>query len=425
MEYRNNFEEIEERPQDIKELFKEFISSELYYKWVDTFEVEILDNKKVLVNYYGAESIKEFKKECKVVLFFCIYSALGENTKIKIAQKKSQSYNKYQVNEETNKGANFSAVRSNKNVKAVKFLILAMIFVCFATAIIIVMGNYIGNRTFRETFYNTSSIKVDSNVRVLHLSDLHGVSYGENNKKLLKRVEELKPDVIICTGDMVNSTIDDLSYIKDFSKSLAEIAPSYYIYGNNEKDTIYGFPFNEKDLDEKFGFNKDNRDETAMLTLEDNFEKELESVGIKVLKNEKDTIKVKTMNIDVYGVLNSNPSSFWSYSEKSFLNYIYEDSENLKITAVHEPFIFEEFQPDFWGDLMLCGHTHGGVIRVPVLGPLYTNEGGLLPQRSGKLVYGRFDVAGRPLIISAGLENLSILRINNEPELVIVDINKF
>lgn len=427
MEYRNNFEEIEERPHDIKELFKEFISSEIYYKWVDTFEVEIIDNKKVLVNYYGAESIKEFKKECKVVLFFCIYSALGDDKKIKIAQKKVSVRNKDKIKTEKIKSKNYSvsATKKKTNVKAVKFFLLAMIFVCFATAIIIVMGNYIGNRNFRETFYNTSSIKVDSNVRVLQLSDLHGVSYGENNEKLLERVKELKPDLIICTGDMVNSTVDDLSYIKEFSKSLAEIAPSYYIYGNNEKDTIYGFPFNEKDLDEKFGFNKDNRDEAAMLTLEDNFEKELESVGIKVLKNEKDTIKVKTMNIDVYGVLNSNPSSFWSYSEKSFLNYINEDTDNLKITAVHEPFIFEEFQPDFWGDLMLCGHTHGGVVRVPVLGPLYTNEGGLFPERSGKLVYGRADVAGRPLIISAGLENSNVFRINNEPELVIVDINKF
>ena len=95
------------------------------------------------------------------------------------------------------------------------------------------------------------------------------------------------------------------------------------------------------------------------------------------------------------------------------------------MTAVHEPFIFEEFAPDFWGDLMLAGHTHGGVMRIPVLGPLFTKEGGLLPERGGSFVYGRYDAAGKPLIVSSGLENSSIFRINNQPELVIIDINKF
>lgn len=262
-------------------------------------------------------------------------------------------------------------------------------------------------------------------MRVIQLSDLHCAAYGKNNQKLLERVEALKPDVIICTGDMVDSVKDDLDYALKLGEKLAKIAPSYYIYGNNEVEEIYDFSFSEKELDEKFGFSAGNRDENALLQLEDTFEKKLEAVGVKVLKNEKDTIKVKTMNIDVYGVLNSNPSSFWSYSGNAFTNYIDENPDNLKITAVHEPFIFQEFQPEFWGDLMVCGHTHGGVVRIPVLGPLYTVDGGLLPERDGDFVYGRYDVAGTPLIVSSGLENSNVLRINNRPELVVVDINKF
>ena len=157
----------------------------------------------------------------------------------------------------------------------------------------------------------------------------------------------------------------------------------------------------------------------------ESFEEKLESAGIKVLKNEKDTIKIRTMNVDVYGVLNSNPSSFWSYSGNAFSDYIYENPDKLKITAVHEPFIFQEFTPEFWGDLMVCGHTHGGVLRVPILGPLFTHEGGLFPERNGDFVHGRYSAAGKPLIVSSGLENSNILRINNQPELVIIDINKF
>lgn len=403
-------EKTEKYSEQIKELFKEFATAELYDTWADTFEIESVDKKQITVNYHGTLSVKEFEKECMETLLLCIHSAVGVGKKIKIS-KASQR--------------NTLSPKTKKNINAVKFFIIGMIFVCIATGIILVLCNYIGNRNFKETFYSTSSIKLDSSIRVIQLSDLHKSSYGKNNKKLLNRIKELNPDIIICTGDMVDSAKKDADFAIDLGRKLSKIAPSYYIYGNNEVETIYDIPLNEKSLDKKFGFNNDNRDETALLKLEDSFEEGLEKAGIKVLKNEKDTVKIKTMQIDVYGVLTSNPSSFWSYSEKAFLGYINENTDNFKITAVHEPFIFEEFSPEFWGDLILCGHTHGGVVRLPLFGPLYTKEGGLLPERNGKFIYGRYNAAGSPLIVSSGLENSNVLRVNNEPELVVIDINKF
>lgn len=403
-------EKTEKYQEKIKEFFEELATEELNELWSDSFEVGSVDEKQVTVAYCGSENIKKFKKECGEILVSCVRSVVGAETRVKII-KKSQ----------------FVALspRAKKNIKALKFFAVGMVFVCIATAIILVMCNYIGNRNFRETFYNVSSIKVDSPVRVIQLSDIHGSSYGKNNKKLIERIKALEPDVIICTGDMVDSTEEYLDYAVNLGRELSKVAPSYYVYGNNEVEDIYGIPFNEKDLDNKFGFNKNNRDETALLRVKDSFEEKLEKAGIKVLKNEKDTIKVRTMTIDVYGVLTSNPSSFWSYSGKAFSDYIYENTGNLKITAVHEPFIFQEFKPEFWGDLMLSGHTHGGVIRVPVLGPMFTNEGGFFPERKEEFVYGRYDAQGTPLIVSGGLENSNIFRINNQPEVVVIDINKF
>ena len=403
-------EKTEKYQDSIKELFKEIVPEEMYDTWADTFEIECVDEKHVVVTYHGIESIKKFKKQCKRTLISCIYSVLGTGKKIKITKMRSLG--------------KFSA-KTKKNIRAARFFVIGMIFVCIATAVIVVLCSYIGNRNFRETFYSTSSIKIDSPIRVIQVSDLHKASYGKNNEDLFERIEALKPDIIICTGDIVNSVKTDADYAVALGKRLSAIAPSYYIYGNNEVEGIYDFPLNEKAMDKKFGFDKTNRDEMALLKIEDAFEAKLEAAGIKVLKNEKDTIKVKTMTVDVYGVLTSNPSAFWSYSEKAFLDYTQTNPDNLKITAVHEPFIFEEFQHDFWGDLMLAGHTHGGVVRVPVLGPLYTHEGGLFPERDGDFVYGRYDAAGKPLIVSAGLENTSVYRMNNQPELVIIDINKF
>lgn len=411
MDNRNYIEETETKKEQVKQLFKEVASEGLFNTWADTFDIENIDKERVVITYSGNENVKKFKKECNDILASCIASVMRKKKKIKIVKKKGNSSS--------------LSPKAKKNIKAVKFFVIGMMFICIATAVIVVLCNYIGNRNFRESFYSVSSIKVDSNVRIVQLSDLHRTSYGKNNSRLTERIKALKPDIIICTGDIVNSAETDAGYAVDLAEKISEIAPSYYIYGNNEVETVYDFKLNQEELDKKFGFNKNNRDEKALVELKDTFEEKLEKTGIKVLKNEKDTIKVKTMNVDVYGILTSNPSSFWSYSEKAFADYIFEDKENLKITAVHEPFIFEEFDHDFWGDLIVCGHTHGGVIRVPVIGPLYTTEGGLFPERNGCFVYGRYDVSGSPIVVSGGLENSNLLRINNEPELVVIDINKF
>ena len=407
---KQNTNPSDRHTERVKELFKVLTPDELYDTWADKFNIYETDSNHVTVVYHGEESIKSFKKDCKKMLRFCIQSAFGKKKKMKITRKIRQ---------------NIFTPGFLKNIRVAKFLLISMIFACIAVASSIVLYEYIANRDFREVFYTASSIKVDGSVRVIQISDLHCAQYGQDNESLLERIEALQPDIIICTGDIVNSAQEDVDYAVSLAQGLSKIAPAYYIYGNNEVETIYNMPLNEKALDEKFGFDSGNRDETALLRLPDAFEEKLESAGMKVLKNEKDTVTVRSMDIDVYGVLTSNPSSFWSYSEKAFAGYLYEDPDHLKITVVHEPFLFETFQPEFWGDLMLCGHTHGGVMRVPVLGPLYTREGGLFPERSGSFVYGRYHTAGKLLIVSSGLDNSSVFRINNEPELVIIDINKF
>ncbi len=393
----------------IKELFREFAGEALFDAWADYFDVEFEGGKTVTVCYHGTEKVKAFQKACKADLKAAVVSALGPGKKIKIKKRAHK----------------VPDTKTRKNLRALKFFVIGMVFVCIATAILLVLGSYIQNRSFRETFYNASSIKLDGSMRVVQLSDLHNTEYGENNKRLLERVKALAPNIIICTGDMVNSATEDVSSATALCEELAKIAPAYYIYGNNEAESIYDVLLTEKELDEKFGFDDTNRDESALRALSDAFETSLEAVGMKVLKNECDTITVNNVKVDVYGVLNSNPSSFWSYSETAFLAYLNENPDHLKITAVHEPFIFEAFETEFWGDLMVCGHTHGGTARLPVLGPVYTHEGGLFPERSGNFVYGRYQVSGCPLIVSGGLENTNVFRINNRPELVVIDLNKF
>lgn len=421
----------------IKNLLKVSESESFCSTWVDTFSVLKIDGKTIVIGYYGTAPLRKFKKECKKILRSHIRLVVGYKADIKVVKRKkvvSKADDNYvqgvtvkevEAKDVKAKDIHVKNARVKKNVKAAKFLVAGFVFVCIAAGLGIVLCNYIENRNFRETFYNVSSLKVNNPVRVLQLSDLHRSAYGKENEILIERVKKLQPDLIVCTGDMLEASDPDIRGLEQLGKGLSEAAPLYYIYGNNEVETVYDIPLNQTELDEKFGFTEETRDETQVLLLPDTLEPTLESAGFKVLKNKKDTITVGTTPIDIYGVLNSNPSSFWTYTAKSFAEYIYEDVDNLKITAIHEPFIFEEFEPDFWGDLMVCGHTHGGEIRVPVLGPLYTREGGLFPERNECYVYGRYDVAGRPLIVSSGLDNANLLRINNQPEIVIIDINKF
>ena len=315
--------------------------------------------------------------------------------------------------------------RPKKKAWAVILLIFSLIFIILAASVAVVGYNYLENQNFRETFYCVSSLKVNNKIRIVQISDLHNCSFGNNNDKMINRIEKLKPDLIIYTGDIIDSKSKSDDTIIKLCTSLSKLAPSYFVYGNNEVEKYYDNPLTQDSLDKKFGFNNDTRDPNKLLEITDSLEEELEGVGVKVLKNGSDTITVGSTNVDIYGVLTSNPSSFWSYAGGSFDEFIYKNENNLKITAIHEPLVFEEYTPNTWGDLMLAGHTYGGTAKIPVIGPAYTHDGGILPARSGHFVYGRYDVQGRPLIVSSGLENTNFLRINNQPEIVIVDINKF
>ena len=314
---------------------------------------------------------------------------------------------------------------TKKNIRVAALLTTSMIFVAIAAMIAVIGFSYIGNRNFRETFYCTSSLKVNNTIRIIQVSDLHSCTYGTDNSKLMDRVRKLKPDLILYTGDCVDSTAESIDSVVYMCTELAKVAPSYYIFGNNEVERYYNDPLTQDSLDKKFGFDDNNRDPKKLLEMTDALTEQLEAGGTKVLKNQADTITIGSTQVDIYGVLTSNPSSFWSYAGESFDEYIYNDTNNLKITAFHEPTVLEEYSPFSWGDIMLAGHTHGGTAKIPMLGPVYAHDSGILPERSGHYIYGRYDVLGRPLIVSSGLENTNLLRINNEPEIVIVDINRF
>ena len=118
------------------------------------------------------------------------------------------------------------------------------------------------------------------------------------------------------------------------------------------------------------------------------------------------------------------PASYERYASAYFESF--EQLDAFKLLLVHYPeyFLEDGFFSDVPVDLALCGHTHGGMIRIPGIGGLYTPDQGVLPT----LTEGLHQIGDTSLIISRGLgdgKGTPVPRINNPPELVIVDINWF
>lgn len=408
----------------IKEHLKLVLPEKVYLNWIEDMTFSFIDGKKIVARYFGTGSLKEFNREYKDLVFVSICTVTGYVKKFQVIKSKIKADAPVKETKSVSK-ADTGNKRIKMNIKAVRLFALGMIFTFIAVLLSVVAVNFVINRNFNEEFYSVGSIKVNNRIRVIQISDLHDSSYGKENSELISRIKKLEPDLIIMTGDCIELSDESESKTVELCKKLAQIAPSYYIYGNNEVERLYDIILTKDNIDEKYGFDDDNREPSRLTEKKDEFQTRLEDVGVKVLKNEFDTITVGSTNVDVYGVLTSNPSAFWPYAGESYGRYLYENTNNYKITAIHEPHIFETFtDEESWGDLILCGHTHGGVARLPIIGPIYAPEIGFLPARKDAYVYGRYANSGT-LIVSSGLTNNNIYRINNQPELVIVDVDKF
>jgi predicted MPP superfamily phosphohydrolase len=130
------------------------------------------------------------------------------------------------------------ATQKRKKIKVFILLLISLIFVTVAVSFAIIGISYFENRNFSETFYSVSSLKVNNNIRIIQISDLHNCTYGDKNEKLIDRVGKLNPDIILLTGDCVDSNENSEENIVSLCASFVEIAPTYYIYGNNEVETV-------------------------------------------------------------------------------------------------------------------------------------------------------------------------------------------
>ena len=196
-------------------------------------------------------------------------------------------------------------------------VLAGLLILCLVTAAVVVVGNAVKNRDFKETYYQVGSGKISENMRIIQISDLHDSSYGEHNEDLVSRMEELKPDLIVLTGDIIDESGDDDTVALNLCEQMVDLAPVYYVWGNHE--TMASFDLNDmsiEEIDELLGCDEDNRSSEGFWDMEDDLKDSLEDLGVHVLWNQYETVQIGRSQVDIYGVLTGNAYAFWQYAEE-------------------------------------------------------------------------------------------------------------
>lgn len=224
--------------------------------------------------------------------------------------------------------------------------------------------------------------------RIVQISDLHNATFGQGNEKLLAKVRDLNPDMVVITGDIVDSNHTNIEVALDFAEQVATYCPTYFVTGNHENWLEAG-------------------DKLALMN-------GLQEAGVVCLADEAVEIWQGEECITLIGLNDESLSG-------SVLQRVMgaEKAGQIYILLAHEPQYLENYSK-YSVDLVLTGHAHGGQFRMPFVG------GGLVAPDQGffpKYTEGVHVMDETTMIISRGLGNSIIpVRLFNQPEIVCVEL---
>lgn len=226
-----------------------------------------------------------------------------------------------------------------------------------------------------------ADIGLEKELTVVQVSDLHNQFFGFGESRLLEKIEEASPDMIVVTGDVVDKIHTDYGIALDFFEGAVKIAPVYYVTGNHEA-----------------WLNSSGKE---------NMFAKMHELGVNFL----DDSYIDMGEYILAGIADESLNYFKAYEP-------FDDFKPV-IMLAHEP----QYSPMYKGlgaDLVFTGHYHGGQIIILGLGGVMSPEFEFFPE----LFEGIHDIDGMKIIISRGLGNsLAPVRINNYPELVIAKVS--
>lgn len=254
--------------------------------------------------------------------------------------------------------------------------------------------------SIRTTQYSLDTGKLTCPLTVTVLSDLHFSVFGKDNCRLVKAVRETNPDVILLCGDFFDfhAKKSNAERTQKTLSALCNIAPVYMAPGNHD-----------------LRFNS--------LTGED-YRKYAENAGVTVLDGEYSDIEIKGQKIRIGGIFDHSVY-LEDYGERWYSSPVYsylkdfEKTENLSLLMMHRPNTFI-YTTDEWNiDAVFCGHDHGGIWQIPLLGGVYAPEQGFFPE----YYKGEHNICGTKMFLSTGLEGYYIVpRIFNRVEILKITV---
>lgn len=275
--------------------------------------------------------------------------------------------------------------------KFMKLLIIIFVCLCLITGYFI----YISYYKVEVTDYEILSTKINNDVNIVMIADVHDQHCKVKNQ-IIDRIKQLKPDIILCVGDIIDNESESDKSIIEFLSSLLKISDVYMSLGNHELE----YP-DSKQLIEN-----------------------IKNIGVIVLDKKYQDIEANGNIIRIGGMYDyAFSQKTGDIDQETMKNDVYRFLTEMKQTSsfqlmmAHRPdsFIFgNAYKWDF--DLIVSGHYHGGQVILPYAGGLYAPELGWFPE----VDYGHYKLKDMDMIVTRGISSgdEKFSRFNNPPEIV-------
>lgn len=275
-------------------------------------------------------------------------------------------------------------------------VIAAIVFV-----VMLLIGIIDGNRfVVVEEEFKLNGLK--KGCRFVLISDLHNKVYGKGNEKVIEAVKKANPDFIVIAGDLITSHVNEsIEPGVNLIKELREHYKIYYALGNHETKL--------KMYPERFG------------DMYDRLVREVKHPNVTLLAD-------KSCILPEYAICMTGLELERTYFAKFKKRQM--EAGHLKkhigtapagycnVLIAHNPDYFEEYAA--WGaDLVLAGHVHGGIMRLPLLGGVISPSYKLFPKYDG----GVFKEGKATMLLGRGMGAHTLpFRFFNPAELYVVTL---
>lgn len=284
-----------------------------------------------------------------------------------------------------------------------------LVFMLLSLVILLAALIYDSNSRLTVTEYSVASEKLPRGFEgytVAQLSDLHGLRLGLE-EDILAAAAAAEPDIIAITGDMVDENTD-MERVEDFLSELCSVAPVYFVSGNHEwasgrVDKLKGL------IKGEYESGAERMEAVARC---------LQKCGVHYLSNGYETLSRGEERIILAGVEDPNGPYDMIKPPELVENIRSEAGGDFLLLLGHRNYWAEKY-PELDADIILCGHAHGGIVRLPLLGGVLGTGFELFPDH----VDGAVDTGRYTMIVSRGLGNsVPLPRFLNNPEMVVLKL---